>query len=107
MSGSPEFGMTAPNISWLGYFLSYGLLSAMENSGHLWSFQRKGQTDRAAQGGREHGKGNFRACYFQGKKRNLDLVRSFTYCPLSTRSCLGYASLSHSMRMAPLFQKRD
>lgn len=83
----------------------------MENSGHLWSFQRKGQTDRAAQGGRGHGKrrlatfpGNFRACRFQGKNRNLDPVRSAACCPLPTRSFLGYPSLSHSTGMAPLFQ---
>lgn len=70
-SGSPEFGMAAPNISRLDRFLSYGLLSAMENSGHLWSFQRKGQTDRAAQGGRGHGKG--RLVTFPGKLESLPL----------------------------------
>lgn len=114
MSGSPEFGMTAPNISRLGRFLSDGLLSAMENSGPPWSFQRKGQIDIAAQGGRGHGQGrlatfpgNFSASCFQGKNRNLDPVRSSAYCPLSTRSCLGYPTLSHRMRMAPLFQMRD
>lgn len=52
MSGSPEFGMTAPNISRLGRFLSDGLLSAMENSGPPLELPEEG-TNRHSSTGRQ------------------------------------------------------